>query len=436
VIRLSPERLRLLRSVGLRAGFGLLVFIIAFYLSFPYNRLKDQAVALASQRNLDVEIASAGPVFGVGVAFHDITVATRPTDGAKPTRLRIDGVRVHLSPLSRLIGEDAFSVSADALGGDIDIDWAGSKTNSRLEVKSEDLAMAELPGVKETINLPLAGTLGLSLDLEMPTNKLATSVGSMRWACAGCAIGDGKAKLKVAGNPMLSEGLSLPRLKLGDFTGRITFDKGVGKLQAVQARSPDGELYVEGEVRLADPLPFSQIDLYVRFRLSDALLKSSEKLKLILQLVEGMGKRADGFYGLRLQGTLARLGPPQWSKSSPFTSTAVPPPPRSGASARQAAATAGRITGGGPITPPPPGRYDQPVDPLKNPNANLPRYPLPENNPPPAATPPVAAPGPSPPPSTPPPPPPPAPSPAAPTPTAPVTGATPEPQQPDSGGNP
>src|SRR5207237_8651257 len=58
-LALTPERLRTLRGAGLRAGFGLVVFVIAFYFSFPYERVKEQVMALASQRNLDVEIASA-----------------------------------------------------------------------------------------------------------------------------------------------------------------------------------------------------------------------------------------------------------------------------------------------------------------------------------------------------------------------------------------
>jgi len=429
VIGLTPERLRTLRAFGWRAGFGLVMFIVFFYVFFPYHRVKDQVVAMAAQQNVDVEIGSAGPIFGVGIGFHDILVASRPTDGSKPTRLRIDDARVSISPFARLMGEEAYSLSAGALGGEMDVDWEASKARSRLVVKTEEISMAELPGVKEAINLPLGGKLGLAIDLTMPGQKAGAADGAIRWTCAACVVGDGKAKLKVAGNPMLAEGLSLPRLKLGDFTGRIAFEKGVGKLQGVQAKSADGELYVEGEVRLADPLPYSQVDLYIRFKLSDALLKSSDKLQLILQLIESMGKRPDGFYGLRLQGPVSRLGPPQWLKTSPFASTGAAPPPRPGAIARPAPA---RIAGGEPIPapPPPPERL---VDPLKDPNANLPRYP----SPPPTPAPPLPAP--TPPPENavappPPPPPPPPPAPTTPPPATPPAEQAPAAAEGDAGG--
>jgi type II secretion system protein N len=407
VIGLSPERLRLLRAIGLRAGFGLVVFLVAFYIWFPYNRIKETVTAVASQQDLDVEIASAGPIFGVGLAFHDIVVQNRPTDGTRPMRLRIDDARVSLSPLARLLGDEAYSLSAATMGGDIDVDWEASKTRSRLNVKSEDIAMADLPGVKEAINLPLGGKLGLTMDLTMPGSKMNATEGAIHWTCAACAVGDGKSKLKVAGNPMLAEGLSLPRLRLGDFTGRINFEKGVGKLQAVQAKSPDGELYVEGEVRLADPLPLSQVDVYIRFKLSDALLKSSDKLGIILQLVESMGKRPDGFYGMRLQGSLGRLGTPQWMKTSPFASAGAAAPPRPTAAGRP---ISGRI--GGDMPNPRPRPSEQLVDPAKDPSANLPHYPTVPSEPPPSPPNPEnnSAPLPA-------PPPPPPPPPAAPEPT-------------------
>jgi hypothetical protein len=98
----------------------------------------------------------------VGIAFHDILVATRPTDGSKPTRLR-DRRRPgqHLA-LRRLMGEEAYSLSAGPWAATSDVDWEASKAQSRLVVKAEECSMAELPGVKEAINLPAGGKLGLA----------------------------------------------------------------------------------------------------------------------------------------------------------------------------------------------------------------------------------------------------------------------------------
>jgi type II secretion system protein N len=378
---MNVERRRKLRKLGLHAGVGFVVFLIAFYASLPYDRFKDQVVALASQRNIDVEIGSAGPTLGIGIAFGDIRIATRPTDGSKPTRLRIDSAKIGVSPLARLAGQDAASVSAEALSGDIGVDYRGNRSRAQVRVKARELAMAELPGVKEAINLPLAGKLDLNLGLTLTPNRVAETSGSLGWSCAGCAIGDGKAKLRVAGNPLLAEGLSLPQVRLGDFTGKVLIEKGVARLQTVQARSLDGEVYIEGEIRLVDPFPQSLADLYVRFKPSDTFIKKSDKLQLLVQLADA-GKRPDGYYGVRLSGALSRLSP-IWSKTSPFSSGAPgrnPTPPHAGP----------RPAAGMPMMAPPP----PPVDPAKDPTANMPRYPT-EPPPSPAAAPPPPPPAPS-----------------------------------------
>jgi len=122
VVTLTPEKLRAARRIGLNVGFGLLVFIIALYVWFPYARAKDLAVGMAATQDLDVEIGSAGPAL-FGVTFRDISVSTRPTTG-KPTRFLIEAAHVHVSPfaalLSPLLGAPAPSVSREAFGGRVD----------------------------------------------------------------------------------------------------------------------------------------------------------------------------------------------------------------------------------------------------------------------------------------------------------------------------
>jgi type II secretion system protein N len=364
---MTPERKRQLRRIGLNAAFGLIVFLIAFYLSFPFDRVKDMAIAQLSARNLDVEIATAGPTLGLGIAFGDVTVKTRPTDGSKPTRIRIDSIRAGLSPLAALGGKQAFNVEANAWGGEIEVDWQGSKALGEVKVRAEEISMASLPGVKEAINLPLAGMLELKMDVKTPKNRSSEAGGTLSWKCAACVIGDGKEKLKIANNPMLAEGISLPRIRLGDFVGRVVIDKGLARLSGVQAKSPDAEISIEGELRLADPMQMSHLDLYVRFRPSEALLKSADKIQLILQLAESEGKRPDGFYGFRMSGTFMRLSTFQWAKTSPFPAGGAARPPGSAGGPPGRGSTASGFGRPG-------SNLDRAGDPMKDPNANAPAY--------------------------------------------------------------
>src|SRR3974390_2531134 len=60
----SPETLRKLRRSAIGTGVFWLVFIVALYVWFPYDRAKEGAIDVASQPGYDVDIASAGAARG------------------------------------------------------------------------------------------------------------------------------------------------------------------------------------------------------------------------------------------------------------------------------------------------------------------------------------------------------------------------------------
>jgi type II secretion system protein N len=316
----SPETLRRLRRVGTNAGAFLLVFVIALYIWFPYDRAKEVAINAASAQGYDVEIESAGPTWGVGVSFSNIHVKTRPTTG-KPTRFSIEKASVTTSILGAIFSPTPpVTITLTAFGGRIELFQSGApgkKGPFHLEVTARDVDLTELPGVRETINMPLSGKLRLDLDLASATGKYANAKGSISFLCEGCVAGDGKSPLKIEGNPFLGGGLTLPKVRIGDLRGEIPVDNGAAKLKGIESKSPDGEISLEGDVALRDPLPNSVLNAYLRFKLSDAFLKSASTVQTILQMAGAAGRRPDGSYGVRITG---RLGGPAMSlsASAPF----------------------------------------------------------------------------------------------------------------------
>jgi type II secretion system protein N len=263
-------------------------------------------------------VGATKPILGIGVKLEDVRGATRPTDGSKPSRFVIDKARITTSPLKNLMGGLAYGIKADLLGGQVSVAVEADKDEGSGKAVLQDIALAELPGIRETIGLPIAGTIHSEVDLVLPKLQAAAANGRFEITCNGCSVGDGKAKLRVASNPLLAEGVTMPKLRVGDLEGTIVFEKGTGVIEGMHSKSPDIELDVEGSVRLSDPVDLSQLDLYVKFKLSDNLVKSNDKFQLLLQFAEMQGKRPDGFYGFRLQGSPRRLREPQWSKTSPF----------------------------------------------------------------------------------------------------------------------
>ncbi|HTA18662.1 MAG TPA: type II secretion system protein GspN, partial [Polyangia bacterium] len=347
--KLSPEALRRLRLVGAKVGVFLFVFVVALYIWFPYDRAKEMAINMAATQGVDVEIESAGPTFGVGIAFTNIHVKTRPATG-KPTRFSIEKATVTTSVFSILLAgltssPVPYTITLDAFGGRVALAQKGApgkKGPFRVEITARDVSLAEVPGIREAINLPVTGTLKLDLDIASPTGKFADTKGDVSFLCGACVLGDGKTPLKVEGNAFLGGGLTLPKLRVGDLGGDIAIEKGTAKLKGISSKSADGEISLEGDVSMRDPLVNSAVNAYLRFKLSDAFLRSAGTVQTILQMAGASGRRPDGSYGVRISG---RLGAPSMMLSAVApTGGATPttPPMRPGR------------PGIMPYTPPPP----------------------------------------------------------------------------------
>jgi type II secretion system protein N len=395
MVTMTPDRLRQLRRIGVYAAFGLVVFVVALYASFPYDRAKEAATRIMSKTfDVDVEIGSAGPAFGVAVMFRDIRVRTRPTTG-KPTRFTIDSAKFSPSLFAVFSSSLSYSVTAEGLGGTIALDQSGTpgkKGAFKTDLVARDIDAAEIPGLKEAINLPLTGKVTLEAKLASETGRFADANGQLTLSCTGLAAGDGKTPLKVPSIPMLAQGITLPRIRIGDLGGHVAIEKGTAKLQGVESKSPDGEVALEGEVALHDPLTLTTLNLYLRFKLSDALMKKEVALQ-ILPVVAAPGKRPDGSYGLKFGGRVGQMTQPVFTPTSPVASTAVPVRP-------------GGTPRGAPLPPPttvpspPPAAFPQPSPPPPPPPAPeaAPAPPPPPPSPPPAPAP-DTAPAPSPPPA-------------------------------------
>jgi type II secretion system protein N len=390
MVTMTPDRLRQLRKIGIYAALALVVFIAALYASFPYERAKETAIRMASKNlDMDVEIDSAGPAFGLAVMFRDIRVRTRPATG-KPTKFTIDSAKFSPSLLALFTSSFPFALTAEAMGGRIRLDQdgtpgkvgkVGTTGGFRTELSAREIDASLIPGVRETINMPISGKLTLEMELASETGRYADANGVITISSEDIVAGDGKTPLKVAGNPFLAAGLTLPRTRIGNLGGRIAIEKGTGRLQGVESKSPDGEIALEGEIILHDPLPQSTVNLYLRFKLSDAFLAKATAVKMILDAAASAGKRPDGFYGLKINGRFAQMSPPVLSAVSPIVG---PPAPARGIPRSLGAPGAPSAAVPPPPPPPPPSAA---VPPPPNPEAPPPPAPPPPPPPPPPSAP-------------------------------------------------
>ena len=156
------------------------------------------------------------------------------------------------------------------------------------------LSLAGLPGIKSaTSGVPIQGGLNASMSMTLPHGRWKEADGEIRLACSGCVFGDGVSKMMpraMGGRPtnaFTEQGVTVPPLRMGEFEGLITVKKGQGKIDKFQAKSPDGELYLDGDIRFEDPFVKSTVTAYMRFKANDELVKREERMGDIINMMKG-----------------------------------------------------------------------------------------------------------------------------------------------------
>ena len=258
-----PDKLRgPLKYVGY-VLFALVAFLTVIYLTFPYDKVKDRIEAqFSASSDYDLTIRDLGPSPLFGVTASDVVLqqkapAMAPLGGERKPgkRVVIDRATVSVSPFGYLFDRKSFDFSVKAFGGRISGSYAKAKGDLTLKMKVSGVQLAALPGLKDTINLPMSGSLSGTLDIAVPRGRMAHAQGELEVSCDGCSVGDGKARLKIpAATAMFAEGVLVDRTSLGKFGGRIVIEKGTARLKSFQAKSGDGELMLEGEIGLSDTI--------------------------------------------------------------------------------------------------------------------------------------------------------------------------------------
>jgi len=326
------------------------------YLAFPVNRLKDRIISefeRHSKPGQRLEIAHISTYWFTGVEVSGVKLTLPPDDSAGPmggmaiprsgdelasagapkeSTITIDEAHVRVRILPLLIGRVRINFWASALGGEIEgkAPIGGSGGDVELELTKVDVGKIE--PLVHMLGVPIKGLATGKLELSAVDGKFNKANGSLDLSVEGIAIGDGKAKL--AGM------IELPKAALGTLTIAGEAKDGVLKVTKLSATGTDVELIGDGRVAIREPWNDANVDLYLKFKFTDAYRNKSETTKSLLgepgSALPGLieiqvpkmkrAKRSDGFYGWHVYGPLKRL------KFDPSSVDVVPGALPSGAS--------------------------------------------------------------------------------------------------------
>lgn len=315
-INLHPRVRKILRIVGL-VLFGLITFVFALQLSFPYKRAKDKLIEAAADK-YEITVGSVDRGIMPGrVYFKAVTIRTRPT---KPdelvTTFYIEKLEIDLGLLPLIGGK--ISVDFDAkigpghLAGNVAVGKFGQGDISA-DVTGTDLPAANLP-IRAFLGLPMTGKLEASVDLTLPMEKSKLGKTSINWqhasgafslACpSGCTFGDGKTKLKPLlknsrQQAMVGEGIDFGKVDLDTLVAKASIKRGKLTLDRFDTTSKDGELHIDYAMTLEKEFGDSMVAGCLRFKGSDDLLRREPKTHAAISTT-GAELRADGLFHIRL----------------------------------------------------------------------------------------------------------------------------------------
>ncbi len=263
---MAERRLKVWQRVLAYGAFAVASLLLMLFLTFPYEPLKNVLKTQADAAGYVLKVDSIGPGF-FSVRATDLKLAKKTEGDAPAESLNIDSVSVGPTVFPPGLG-----LRAKALGGTIVARSVGlSGSHLQLEVSGVDLSQGNVKGFT---GIDLAGKVEASIDMTVPSTgsgaaaepDLSQATGTMNLDSKGLTINGGKITMVMRqfGNDPVP--LDLPKIVLGDVTGAVKFDKGLGTIDRLESKSADIESQISGTLKLAKRVEYAEPSLDIRFK--------------------------------------------------------------------------------------------------------------------------------------------------------------------------
>lgn len=290
------------------AAFGMFALVVAFFITFPYDALKERIRNEADAAGFFVRIGSMGPGF-FSVRASDLLLSKKAAPDAQtpPEPLHIDSVSV-----GPTLFPPGVSVKAKLLDGSVTAKVGGFSTLS-VSVSIDDLDVSK-GNMKGFSGIDLAGTIQGEIDLKVPRASVGGQPPEPDFGQATGTVSIDTKALTVKGGtinmvlPMYGAEptpLDLPGIALGDLDVKLTFDKGAGKIDELHTKSSDLEVQATGTLKLAKRLEYSEPGMEIRIKAEPEFVKRLGLIGSALSMI-GPDPKDPNFRMGRLTGYLGK----------------------------------------------------------------------------------------------------------------------------------
>ncbi|MBX5483816.1 MAG: type II secretion system protein GspN [Myxococcaceae bacterium] len=257
-------------------AFALVAFALFFAWTFPSEAARDRVSLEAAARGYDVRMSRLAPgLFGLTAA--DVEVRPKrpdnaPDDAPEPEPLKIDSIalRPSLFPLGVHVRASAFNGVIDGAAGGL------GTVRVKLDLDGLDLSAGNL---KAFSGLDMSGTLNGSVDLIIPKSGGTAGTAARPEVPAQPDLGQASGTLTLTGKDIVLNGGAIesipalsggfPKIALGELNAKLTFDKGAGKVEALEVKGGDVTLEGTGTIRLARRWDYADTNVDLKFKVSD-----------------------------------------------------------------------------------------------------------------------------------------------------------------------
>jgi len=255
------------RIVGY-AAFSLVSLFAMFFVTFPYDALKDRVRMEADNAGYFLRIGRMGPGF-FSVRASDVEVSKKATGDAPVESLKIESLSIGPS-----FFPPGVAAKVNVLGGTVAARASGFSTaHVKVDVDDLDLSKGNLKGFS---GIDFAGLIEAHVDLTVPRvaaapnapaePDLAQASGTITLDTKALAVNGGTANITIPQFGPEPAPVDLPKIVLGELGGKIKIEKGAATVEDFKSKSDDLELAVSGTLKLAKRLEYAEPNMEIRVK--------------------------------------------------------------------------------------------------------------------------------------------------------------------------
>ncbi len=313
---MSPRLRKILIGLAYSSWF-LFLFVLLTWFTFPWSRVRDQAIVQAHDAGWELRIDSLGSAV-VGLKGKGIALAKASGDdeapnpdivaldkvkvktgvaGALATGLALRGVAAEggttPTDLAKRIldAAGAIDVKAKLYGGKLDARMESEEEVARFSLAGEDLDLAKYVLETDKFSADPRGELQADADVTWHWEDPKKTSGAIDLVIDDMVISG--LKIGIFG---------LPETAFSRSEAHVKFTRGKAELRDTEFEADEVQVVVEGFVTLSKNVMRSRLSLKVRFKLREDL----DQLAKVALGANPAHKDDDGWFHYQLNGTLQR----------------------------------------------------------------------------------------------------------------------------------